>query len=298
MMRGHKSLRSEGLTPEVRVLFWGVLGLALIIGLVLFFLPAETAVYGPWVFLSPRSALLISAAYIGAASYYILVLRYNDWTQTEGGMGGLVVYSLVLIAAMMLHWDKFRPYHPATILYFIFYYAGVFLVPIFTRLQNERLGAPARDRAADQVGVGAVGEAEGEIVKATRIAPGWRAWLLARGVVYLLLALLGFVFAEWLSSVWPWPVLPLELRVFMGQLAILGWGAAVIIIYGPVWRGVRLGLILGGGFGLVPLPSLLIGPTPYNWASPVAIMLPLIFAEWLLTPLVLLYLYRRNKPIS
>src|SRR5262245_47607426 len=142
-MSAATNLRGQGLTPEVRVLFWGVLGLALVIGLVLFIFPADTAVYGPWVFLNPRSALLISAAYIGAAAYYILVLRDNDWAQTEGGMGGLVVYSLVLIAAMMLHWDQFRPYHPATILYFIFYYAGVFLVPIFPRLQNERLGLSA-----------------------------------------------------------------------------------------------------------------------------------------------------------
>jgi hypothetical protein len=86
-------------------------------------------------------------------------------------------------------------------------------------------------------------------------------------------------------------VLPLELRVFLGQPAILGWGAVIAIVYGSLWKRHRLGLILGAVFGLVQLIGLFVGTTPYNWSSPFGIVLPLVFAEWLLVPLVMLLIY-------
>ena len=35
------------------------------------------------------------------------------------GAGGLVVFSLVLLVATMCDWDRFRPYHPTTLLWLV-----------------------------------------------------------------------------------------------------------------------------------------------------------------------------------
>lgn len=80
----------------------------------------------------------------------------------------------------------------------------------------------------------------------------------------------------------------------MGQVAIIGWNAVVAIRGGLLWRHYRLGLALTGAIGFVQIVGLLINSTPYNWSSPMGIILPLIFVEWLVTPLVMWALYWRD----
>ncbi|NIO41654.1 MAG: hypothetical protein GTO41_16620 [Burkholderiales bacterium] len=122
----------------------------------------------------------------------------------------------------------------------------------------------------------------------------WRVWLIARGMFYLALALGGIVLAHRVSELWPWSMRPLELRVFMGQVAIIGWNGAIAISGGLLWQHHRLGLVLTGAIGFVQIIGLFINPTPYDWSSPLGILLPLMFAEWLITALVIWALYERR----
>jgi len=262
------------LSLEFRILFIAILGVIVPFGLLLYFLPGQTNFYWAWVIAEPRSARLIGAAYFGAVFYYLLILRENDWVQTENGLGGLITFSSILLVATMIHWDTFRPYHPITLVWLSFYYGGPFLVPIFYRQQTARLGAVP--------------------VEGTLIAPGARAWLIGRGFFYLGLALLGLVFASTLSAAWPWPIQPLDLRVFMAQVGIAGWGGLAALQHGQPWRRHRLGLVLIGTIGLLQLIGLLITPTLYAWSSPLGLLLPVLFSEWVLTPLVLLSIYRKQ----
>lgn len=262
------------LAVEFRVLFWAILGVIVPFGLLLFLFPGGTESYWAWVIPHPRSATLIGAAYVGATPYYLLALRENDWEQVRNGMGGLIVFSLVLLLATMLHWEAFKPYHVTTLVWLMFYYVGPFLIPIVGRLQARGAG-PASSQVA--------------------IAPlGWRAWMALRAFLYLGLALLGLVFATSLVGAWPWSIAPLELRVFLGQVAIIGWTAAMAVRGGPFWRRNRLGMVLTGGIGLANLVGLLIGSTPYDGSATLGPVLPVIFIEWVVTPIAMYFIYGRR----
>ncbi|MBI4552073.1 MAG: hypothetical protein HY710_07405 [Candidatus Latescibacteria bacterium] len=261
------------LTGEFRLLFWAILGVIVPFGLLLCLLPGQTAVYWAWVIPHPRSALLIGAAYAGAIAYYVLALRMNDWRQVESGMGGLVLFCLVLLFATLMHWEAFRPYHVTTLVWLMFYYVGPFLVPILSRLQQSRAGVLNFEGTPD-------------------LSSAWRLWLIARGFLYLTVALAGLVFTTRLTAAWPWPIDALELRVFMGQPAIIGWNAVVVVRDGVTWRRYRLGLVLTGAIGLVQLIGLVINSTPYDWSRPLGVLLPVVFAEWCLTSLILHLRYR------
>jgi len=264
----------QTLSVEFRVLFWAILGVIVPFGLLLFLFPGGTGSYWAWVVPHPRSAILIGAAYVGATPYYLLALRENDWEQVRNGMGGLIVFSLVLLLATMLHWETFRPYHVTTLVWLMFYYVGPFLIPTVGRLQTQGAG-PASPQAA--------------------MTPvGWRAWMAVRAFTYLALALLGLVFATSLTGAWPWPIEPLEVRVFLGQVAIIGWTAAMAVRGGPFWPRNRLGMVLTGGIGLANILGLFISSTSYDWSATLGPVLPVIFVEWIATPVVMYLIYGRR----
>jgi hypothetical protein len=259
---------------EFRLLFYSILGVIIPFGALLYFFPGGTDTYWTWPIPEPRSAMLIGAAYLGAILYYVAALHQNDWQQMENGLGGLIIFSLVLLAATMVHWDAFKPYHPITLVWLAFYYGGPFLVPIFYRLQIDRMGV------ADDEGV--------------KLAPAVRAWLIGRGVFYGLLTLLGFTFANAIAAGWPWSIQPLEVRVFVGQIALVSWGGLIAMRRRWAWPWHRLGVLSAGAIGALQLVGLLTGPTAYQVSSPLGAVLPVMFAEWLTVAVVLFVLYRRR----
>lgn len=270
------------LLRESRVLFYAILGVIVPFGILLYFFPECTGSYWAWVIPHPRSAILIGAAYVGAIAYCVLVLKENDWTQTQNGMGGLIIFCVVLLIATMAHWDEFRAYFPTTLVWLIFYYVGPFMVPILYRKQNELAGMPTPASSGTTF---------------QQLSAPWRGWLIIRGFLYLTLAVFWLAQAEILASIWPWPIGALELRVFTGQPAIIGWNAIVVLTGRYSWKNVRLGLLLGGAIGCAQLTGLMLSSTRYA-VSGLGLFIPVMFAEWLITPLLLFITYEWKKPAS
>ena len=263
------------LIREFRLLFYAILGVIVPFGILLYFFPDRTGEYWAWVIPHPRSAILIGAAYIGAIAYYVLLLRQNDWKQTQNGMGGLIIFCVVLLIATMAHWNEFRGYFVTTLVWLIFYYVGPFMVPIAYRKQNQLRGTqPSSATTTDTL----------------QLSLPWRGWLIMRGFLYLTLAVFWLAQAEILAAVWPWPIGVLELRVFTGQPAIVGWNAIIVLAGRYSWKNVRLGLLLGGAIGGVQLAGLMLSSSSYS-GSGIGLFLPAMFAEWLVTPLLLFLKY-------
>jgi hypothetical protein len=260
------------LMVEFRWLYVVNLLIAAFFGVLLFVVPGLVDLYGPWVIPNAPSAYLIGGAYLGATFYYVMALRLNSWPHARNGAGGLIVFSIVLLIATMFYWDRFRPYHPTTLLWLVLYYVPPIAYPILARVQAARAGAAE------------AGDAE--------ISSGWRYWLIVRGAIYGVVAVLGLAFAPTLVQWWPWPITPLEIQVFMGQVAINAWGGAVAFRDGR-WQHSRLGLILTGGVGAAQLLGLVLDVllSGYNWSSPIGIPLALVFLEWTLTPALMLARY-------
>jgi len=195
------------------------------------------------------------------------------------GLGGLVIFSLVLLVATMIHWETFRDYHLVTLVWLVFYYSGPVLVPIAARKQKAFSARP----------IVAAGDTDRVLQQP------WRTWLPIRGIGYACLAVIGVILADAISTQWPWPITPLELRVFMGQVAIIGWTGTGVLFGHIQWRQYRLGLIFSIAIGSLQLMALLFNLGTYNWSTPFAVILFLIFLEWVVTPLLVFQAHRRNR---
>lgn len=273
--RSSKGIAVELITREIRLLFWAILGVIVPFGLLLYLVPGSTGRYWAWEISVSQSAILIGAGYLGAVVYYVLALRRNDWLQVRNGMGGLVLFSSVLLVATALHWEQFRSYHITTLVWLAFYYGGVVLVPIFYRTQPP---ASARiDVSAAETG--------------PLLADGWRTWLAVRGFLYLGLAFGLLIWAGSATGAWPWPIGELEVRVFAGQIAVVGWNAVVVVQQRRRWGDHVLGLILTGVIGVLQLIGLAVTAGSYEWSAELSVVLVLMFAEWVATPALLMRRY-------
>ena len=265
--------RLSALTNEYRVLAVGILLAIIPIGPLLYFFPSQTSIFWGWIARDPRSATLIGAGYLSGILYFVFVLRENEWAQARNAMGALLLFCLFLLFASVTDFAPFRPYHPYTLIWLVIYYTGPLFIPMIYRLQSAL--------------------ARSEQVPGPRISSAWRTVLLAQGVFFLALAFIGFVLADALAAVWPWPILSLELRTFLGQVAIVGWLGAILFDGGLEWRRHRLGYVLVVVLALMQLFGIVYNASAYNWSSPMGILLPLMYLEWVVVSLLLIWRYER-----
>jgi hypothetical protein len=261
------------LLAETRLFHLAALAVLIPLALLLCLLPGATNTYWMWEMADPRSAVLVGAAYAGATVYFLFALRNNDWPQAQGAVEGIGVVAAALLLPVAIHWDMVRPYHVMTLAWLAAYYVGLLGAPLVVRLEAEQ-----RAHTGD----------------GPRLTTAVRMWILTRGLLYLALGLALFVFADVFASVWPWPIYPVEVRLFAGQVASFTWPAVTILRGYTTWRRHRLSLLLLGSQGLVQLGGVLLVAAPYAWSSPIGILLPLLFAEWLFTGAFLFLAHERG----
>lgn len=257
---------SDRLSPDVRFIFVSLLGGLLLFGLPLYFFPANTTLYWAWIIPQPRSAILLGALYLAGAVYYVMALRADSWRAVENNLPGLFLFLMVVQASAMIHSDSLRGYHPMGLLWMTSYYAALLFLPIMGRVQFASRGRSPESGA--------------------RLTAVWRTWLVVRGVIYLAAAVLGFLLVPTLTALWPWAIEPIDLRMFMGQPAVLGL-ISVLAYRSDLWQANRIQLAFTAVVGVLQLLGLVLSRAPYNLSTPFGVLLPLVFVEWLLTPLLI-----------
>lgn len=262
----------QPLTAQMRALVSSILVAVVPWVIVLGLFPSHTSFHWMWPMDDPRSAVLVGAVYAGAAVSYVAALRLNDWRQTKIGLQGTFVVSAVLLTAVAIDWPTVRPYHAMTLLWLLAYYGPLFLIPILFR-REERLGDP-RENDAEPA-----------------LSSWWRYWLVLRGAFYFGLTVTGFVFAQAIAARWPWPIDALEVRMFMAQPATFAWAAVDLARGAHGWRRYRLYFLYMAVLGVVQWLGLGLLRTPYDWGAPLGVALAVLFAEWIVTPALLLLVY-------
>jgi hypothetical protein len=258
---------SFALAQHTRRFLWATIGVIVPLAILLVLFPRHSAVHWMWAMRDPRSAILVGTVYVGATVYYALALLSDDWLQAQAGLEGIFTVSTVLLVAVVLHWQTVRPWHMMTLVWMPAYYAPLFFVPYLFRLEQGWARLPHGGRG--------------------QIPHGWAVWLTARGLVYAALAAAGFVFVGALAGAWPWVIDPVEVRMFLGQPATFILPALAVLRGNLLWRRHRLALLYLGALGVVQTAGLLALDTPYRWASPLGALLPLVFLEWIITPLAI-----------
>ncbi len=266
-------MTNNTVTRETRFFLWLVVLVILSFGGPLYLAPGAAGDYWAWRIADPRTAMMVGAIYFACGFYYILLASRRDWLALQASLKSLFVVAAWLLIAAAFHWDDFFPYRPLTLTWLGAYYLPLLAIPILFRLQRERFGAP-------------------EISAEPRIGGVARGWLIARAVVYGPLAIAVFIHASTVAAAWPWHIETLNVRIFSGQIAVFGAFQAIVMREGA-WRRLHLFMLLTAFLAALHLAAVAVSTTPYDWSTAAGKALPLMFVEWLVTSLVLLWRFRK-----
>lgn len=263
----------SAVTRETRFFLWLAISVIAPFSLILYVVPSLAKDYWAWEITQPRTAMLVGSIYFASTFYYLFLSRQREWLLLQSSLRSLFVVAAWLLVAAMFHWQSFFPYRIMTLLWLITYYLPLLAFPIINRLQGER-GEKTREPKGRQIG------------------GGWRVWLTLRAAIYGPVAILVFILAPQVTALWPWPIEPLNLRMFSGQIALFGAYQALVMGDG-LWPRLRLFMLLTAMLAATHLAGLILSGTPYLSSSPVGVLLPLAFVEWLATSLAMLWAHRR-----
>lgn len=204
--------------------------------------PGETGHRFAWTISSRMTAMLMGAGYGSAIFFYVRVLLGRRWHRVALGFIPTTVFTWLLLAATILHWDKFRHGSLPFVLWVWIYAITPILVPAVWLLNRPR--DPGTTEDEDAV-----------------LARPVRAVLVAVGILLLVVAAALFLRPSALIPPWPWPLTPLTARAVVGFIALPGVAWLAMAVDGR-WSAGRVA-VQTVAFGVV----LLIGAVTRAWSE-------------------------------
>ena len=199
-------LRDDAILPPTRIVAAGVIPFLVAAFVILYLWPESTAHWFAWKIDSPLTTALMGAGYLGGAYFFGRLLGDRRWHRFGGGLPAVAVFTAVMLAATLLHWDIFDPDHWVFWVWLVIYILTPVVVPLVWWINRRRdTGTP---ETADVLLPAAAGR-----------------FILAAGVGLLGAAAVMFFLPAKAIELWPWPLTPLTARVLAGWLALLGTGA-------------------------------------------------------------------------
>ena len=178
-----------------------LLGLAILNAGFLYFLPARAATGYAWAIRPPISAAFLGARYLaGVVATALTVFVARRWRSIQPLAVALVTLSIGLLAATLLHTDRFRWSYPPTWVWTGVYALAPVGVAILARRQRANTIRP--------------------VVADPRLRL-LRALSLAFGAAMLAGAIALFAFPGELGSHWPWPLTTLLAQAIASWIAMI-----------------------------------------------------------------------------
>lgn len=213
--------RDDRLLPLTRAVAWLVIPFLLAAFVILYVDGRHTANWFAWEIGSRLTTALMGAGYLGGSYLFLRTALGGSrppaspaaagptavgWHQVQIGFLPVTVFTVAMLLATLLHWDKFLTDHWPFWVWLALYVITPLLVP-FVWWRNRRTD-PGRPAAGE------------------RLIPGWlRVAVGLIGAAMLALSVAAFARPQLLIPLWPWALTPLTARVMAGWHALLGTGA-------------------------------------------------------------------------
>ena len=179
-----------------------LLVLAVANGLWLYVLPARAATQYAWPIAPPINAAFLGAGYLaGTVATALVAFRASQWRSLRVLPVPLVVLSLAMLAATLIHADRFRWDFPPTWIWTLVYAGVPAGVAVLWGLQERRAARPPAP--------------DGRL-------RALRGRSLALGLPFCALAVALWVAPTAVAEAWPWPLTPLLARALGGWYALVG----------------------------------------------------------------------------
>jgi hypothetical protein len=199
---GTSEVRDDRLLPLTRTLAYVFIPVLTIAFLILFVTPTHTDDFWAWTIRPDMTPITMGAGYLAGAGVFAAALYFGQWHRITWVMVGTVVFSIGMLTATFIHWDRFNHTHPAFWLWFGLYLGTPFLAT-YLWLVNGRTD-PGR-------------------LPADQVTPVWMRYAFAfGGTVDLVVALVVFIEPDIAIDAWPWALTPLTARVLASFVAFVG----------------------------------------------------------------------------
>ena len=200
--------------PGMRRLLIIFSGLTLLAFAVLFLGAGQTDRYFAWTINPPATAAFLGAAYAGGCALVVLGLRRGTWAAMRIPYITILVFTLVTLAATLLHLDKFHFAKSGVALFAAWFWLAIY---VFVPLAMIIL---------------LIGQVRRPVPEPGRRLPIPRplaAALMVQGGIFLGVGVALFVGPASQAVLWPWMLTPLTARSVAAWLIAFGLGGLLAV---------------------------------------------------------------------
>jgi hypothetical protein len=192
------------LTRELRALLWFFASLALAAGVLLYLLSGNTDDTFSWTIKPPLTAAFLGAAYWAAFVLFAWSARQSVWVRARPFVLPVTVIAVLLLAATLIHDDKF---HKDSLFGWFWIVAYIAVPPLLALVVWRQHRVPSASEPPREP-----------------LSQPLRAVLVFEALVLAGVGVSLFVAPDSADSLWPWTLTPLTARAIGAFLA--GFGAA------------------------------------------------------------------------
>ena len=271
--------RNDRIFPETRWVAAIIVPFLVVAFGILYLFPDHTKELFAWTIQPRMSAMLLGAAYIGGAYFFVRVATLARWHWVKVGFLPVTTFAALLGIATILHWDRFNHSSISFFAWAGLYFTTPFVV--FLLWLRNRSTDPGFDRSQDR-----------RVPRLVRLVIG------IVGGLTLLTSIFLFLQPGLMISAWPWQLTPLTARVMGALFALTGVGELAIAL-DVRWSAVRIALesqmigIVAIGLAIVFSWSNFNQANPLTWIFIASILFLLVAS-----PLLYIWMEMRGKVIN
>ena len=280
MERAHRTqARSDRILPETRWISAIIVPFLVVAFGILYLFPDHTQELFAWGIKPRMSAMMLGAAYIGGAYFFVRVAANARWHWIKVGFLPVPTFATLMGIATILHWDRFNHGYIAFYAWVGLYFTTPFIV--FLLWLRNRTTGPGLDASLDR-----------------RVPSFARLVIGIVGGVTLLTSIVLFLQPGLMITAWPWQLTALTARVMGALFALTGVGELAIAL-DVRWSAVRIALQSQMiGIALIALATVF-SWNNFNRANPFTwIFLATILFLLIASPLLYVWMERRSKVIE
>jgi hypothetical protein len=212
--------RTDRLLAPTRWVAAAVIPVLVAAFVILYGFPDRTDELWGWMVCPEMSGLVMGGGYLSGAYLFTRITRAREWHRVSAGFLATTVFSSILLATTILHWNRFNHDHVSFWAWLLLYATTPFLLPVLW-IKNRRTD-PRTPSVRDAV-----------VPRRLRIAVG------AGGTIQLGFAALMFGWPRLANDIWPWP---LEVATSRSLSAFVAFPAVtwLLFLFDDRWSSFRI----------------------------------------------------------
>ncbi len=270
-------IRNDRILPETRWVSAIIVPFLVAAFAILYLFPDHTQALFAWGIRPRMSAMMLGAAYIGGAYFFVRAATNARWHWVKVGFLPVTTFATLMGIATILHWDRFNHGYISFFAWVGLYFTTPFIVLLlWLRNRSTDPGPTSHDR---------------RVPRLVRLVIG------IVGGLTLITSIFLFLQPGFMIGTWPWQLTPLTARVLGALFALTGVGELAIAL-DIRWSAVRIALQSQMiGIALIGL-AIVFSWSNFNQAKPLTwIFLASILFLLIASPLLYIWMETRGKVI-